>query len=613
MHYALKCCSQGLSNVVDITYQGRTAEKAQILVDFMVEISGTQTDVETWMLHVDGSSNANNGAAGILIEGPAGMEIEVAVRLSFPVTNNEAEYEALLLGLELALEAGAQILEVYTDSQLVAMQVEGIYETKERSMTDYLKRTKEWMQKFSKCTVRQIPRNENERADALSKLGATLVGIKDRKITVIVRERSAISEGKETNMVTSGCLWIEDIAAYLREGILPTDAGHARRIKFKAPRYALVGTQLYKRTVEGPLLKCLEDAQTRYVLQEIHEGNCGNHSGARSLAQKITRQGYFWPTLMRDCKEFVRRCEKCQKFASQIHTHAVPMIPVPITCPFDQWGIDIIGPFPPARAQKKFVIVAVEYFSKWVEAEAVAKITEGEAINFIWKNIICRFGIPRVLISDNGTQFQGRKIIAWLHELKIQQNFTAVGHPQSNGQTEVTNRTILQHLKARLSSKAEWSDELPGVLWAYRTTPRTSTGETPFSLVYGSEAVIPAEIGEESQRIANFDPGRNGEQRAFDLDLLEEKREAARIRMLHHKSLMLRGHNKNLKPRSLQVGDLVLRKVEVSKHVGKLDPNWEGPFKVVEIVGKGTYKLQDAQGKELPRPWNIQNLKRFYV
>ncbi|KAL2254676.1 UNVERIFIED_CONTAM: Retrovirus-related Pol polyprotein from transposon [Sesamum indicum] len=597
----------------DITYQARTAEKAQILVDFMVEISGTQKDVETWMLHVDGSSNANNGGAGILIEGPAGMEIEVAARLSFPVTNNEAEYEALLLGLELALEAGAQILEVYTDSQLVAMQVEGIYETKERSMTDYLKKAKEWMQKFSKCTVRQIPRNENERADALSKLGATLAGIKNRKITVIVKERSAISEGIETNMVTSRCLWIEDIAAYLREGILPTDAGHARRIKFKAPRFALVGTQLYKRTVEGPLLKCLEDAQARYVLREIHEGNCGNHSGARSLAQKVTRQGYFWPTLMKDCKEFVRRCEKCQKFASQIHTHAVPMIPVPITCPFDQWGIDIIGPFPPARAQKKFVIVAVEYFSKWVEAEAVSKITEGEAINFIWKNIICRFGIPRILISDNGTQFQGRKIIAWLHELKIQQNFTAVGHPQSNGQTEVTNRTILQHLKARLSSKAEWSDELPGVLWAYRTTPRTSTGETPFSLVYGSEAVIPAEIGEESQRITDFDPGRNGEQRAFDLDILEEKREAARIRMLHHKSLMLRGHDKNLKPRSLQVGDLVLRKVEVSRHVGKLDPNWEGPFKVVEIVGKGTYKLQDAQGKELPRPWNIQNLKRFYV
>ncbi|KAL2227023.1 UNVERIFIED_CONTAM: Retrovirus-related Pol polyprotein from transposon [Sesamum indicum] len=444
----------------------------------------------TWM--------ASIGGAGILIEGPGGIEIEVAVRLSFPTTNNEAEYEALLLGLELALEAGAQVLEVYTDSQLVAMQIEGAYETKEKSMTEYVKKSKEWMQKFSKCNIQQVPRNKNERAGALSKLRATLAGIKDRKITVMIRELSAISEGMTANVVTSKCPWIEDITAYLKEGVLPADLGHARRIKFKAPRFALVGTQLYKRTVEGPLLKCLDDSQARYVLREIHEGSCGNHSGARSLAQKVTRQRYFWPTLMKDCEDFVRRCEKCQKFASQIHTHVVPMTPVSITCPFDQWGIDIMGHFPPARAQKKFAIVAVEYFSKWVEAEAVSKITEREAINFIWKNIVCRFGIPRVLISDNGTQFQGRKITSWLQELKIHQNFTAVGHPQSNGQTEVTNRTILQHLKARLSSKKEWSDELPGVLWAYRTTPRTSTGETPFSLVYGSEAVIPAEIGEES-------------------------------------------------------------------------------------------------------------------
>ncbi|KAL2251354.1 UNVERIFIED_CONTAM: Retrovirus-related Pol polyprotein from transposon opus [Sesamum indicum] len=543
----------------DITYLSRTAEKAQILANFVIEISGAPEDPGTWMLHVDGSFNSSNGGAGILIEGPGGIEIESLF-----------DYLSLLQIMKPTLEAGAQVLEVYTDSQLVAMQIEGAYETKEKSMTEYWKRSKEWMQKFSKCTIQQIPRSENERADALSKLGATLAGIKDRKITVMIKERSAISEGMETNVVTSKCPWIEDITAYLKEGVLPANLGHARRIKFKAPRFALVGTQLYKRTIEGPLLKCLDDPQARYVLREIHEGSCGNHSGARLLAQK-------------DCKDFVRRCEKCQKFASQIHTHAVPMTPVSVTCPFDQWGIDILGPFPPAQAQKKFVIVAVE------------------------------FGIPRVLISDNGTQFQGRKIAAWLQELKIQQNFTAVGHPQSNGQTEVTNRTILQHLKARLSSKKEWSDELPGVLWAYRTTPRTSTGETPFSLIYGSEAVIPAEIGEESQRIVSFDPERNGGQRAFDLDIVEEKRDAARVRMLHHKSLMLRGHSKNLKPRSLQVGDLVLRKVEVSKHVGKLDPNWEGPFKVIEIIGKGTYKLQDTQGNEVTRPWNIQNLKRFYL
>ncbi|KAL0415847.1 UNVERIFIED_CONTAM: Gag-Pol polyprotein [Sesamum latifolium] len=134
-------------------------------------------------------------------------------------------------------------------------------------------------------------------------------------------------------------------------------------------------------------------------------------------------------------------------------------------------GIDILGPFPQAIAQKKFIVVAVEYFTKWVEAEALAKITEKEMINFIWKNIICRYGVPRVLVSDNGTQFQGKTIMAWCKELKIQQNFTAIGNPQANGQTEVTNRTILQHLKTRLEGvKGSWVEELLGVLWAYRMT-----------------------------------------------------------------------------------------------------------------------------------------------
>ncbi|KAL2226629.1 UNVERIFIED_CONTAM: Gag-Pol polyprotein [Sesamum indicum] len=182
------------------------------------------------------------------------------------------------------------------------------------------------------------------------------------------------------------------------------------------------------------------------------------------------RQGYFWPTLVKDSKDLVRKCESCQKYAFLIHQPAIPMEPIKIACPFDQWGIDIVGPFPPAQAQKKFIIVAVEYFSKWVKAEAVAKISEKEVINFIWKNIICRFGIPRILISDNGTQFQGRKITEWCKELKIAQHFTAVANPQANGEIEVTNRTILQHLKTRLENKGSWVDELSGVLWAYRTT-----------------------------------------------------------------------------------------------------------------------------------------------
>ncbi|KAL2250095.1 UNVERIFIED_CONTAM: Ribonuclease HI [Sesamum indicum] len=151
-----------------------------------MELSGDLKEPEAvkqpyskWMLHVDGSSNANNGGAGILIQGPRGIEIDVAARLSFPVTNNEAEYEALVLGLELAYEADARDLEVFTDSQLIALQIEGTYETRERIMTQYKEIVQKLMGKFEKCSISQVPRAENDKADALSKFGAAMDGIRD--------------------------------------------------------------------------------------------------------------------------------------------------------------------------------------------------------------------------------------------------------------------------------------------------------------------------------------------------------------------------------------------------------------------------------------------------
>ncbi|KAL2232807.1 UNVERIFIED_CONTAM: Ribonuclease HI [Sesamum indicum] len=349
----------------DIDYQPRTAQKAQVLADFVIKLSNDPELPHTaeghdskWMLHVDGSSNTNNGGAGILIQEPKEVEIEVAACLSFPVTNNEVEYEALILGLELAHEAGARDLEVFMDSQLIALQIEGTYETREKTITSYREIVKRLMSKFDKCSILLVPRAENDKADALSKFRAAMSGIKDRKITALVRERSAISNKGEVQVVSEAGSWKEEIIKYLEDGTLPYDPVAAKR--------------LYKRTVDGPLLKCLDEERADYVMREIHEGSCGNHSGARSLAQKIIRQGYFWPTMVRDIKDLP----------------ATTIEPIKIACPFDKLGIDIVGPFPIAQAQKKFIIVVVEYFSKWVEAEAVAKISEREVINFIWKNII---------------------------------------------------------------------------------------------------------------------------------------------------------------------------------------------------------------------------------
>ncbi|KAL0434724.1 UNVERIFIED_CONTAM: hypothetical protein Sradi_0180300 [Sesamum radiatum] len=188
--------------------------------------------------------------------------------------------------------------------------------------------------------------------------------------------------------------------------------------------------------------------------------------------------------------------------------------------------MDIVGPFPVASGQRKFLLVAIDYFTKWVEAEPLARITEGGIMKFIWKNIVCRFGIPREIISENGRQFQGRRIQEWCQGLRIKQRFTTVAHPQSNGQVEVTNLILVQGIKMRLERVGEkWTEELTSVLWAYRTTPRGSIGESSFSLVYGNEDIIPAELGTPSHRIMNFSKECNRDLLKENLDLIKELRE----------------------------------------------------------------------------------------
>ena len=140
-----------------------------------------------------------------------------------------------------------------------------------------------------------------------------------------------------------------------------------------------------------------------------------------------------------------------------------------------------MGPFPTALRQLKFLVNGIDYFTKWVEAKLLATITEKSIRTFVWRNIICRYGIPRVLISDNGKQFDNSTFRDFYSKLGIKNHYSSPTHPKANGQVEVTNRTLLKIIKTRLEgAKGIWPDKLPSVLWAYRTTARTPTRETLF-------------------------------------------------------------------------------------------------------------------------------------
>ena len=227
--------------------------------------------------------------------------------------------------------------------------------------------------------------------------------------------------------------------------------------------------------------------------------------------------------------------------------------------PFAQWGIDIMGPLPQGKRQMKFLLIAIDYFTKWVEAEALATITETKVQNFVWKNIVCRFGIPRTIISDNGRQFDSQAFRSFCSNLGIRNKYSSPGHPQANRQTEVTNRTLLRLIKSRLvGAKGAWPEELPNVLWAYITMARTPMGETPFNLTYGTEAVIPVEVGLISLRREFFDEQDNDDQLKKNLDLVDEVRDQATQRMAKYKQKIAEYYNRRVKLKKFNIGDLVL-------------------------------------------------------
>ncbi|XP_030933169.1 uncharacterized protein LOC115959011 [Quercus lobata] len=256
--------------------------------------------------------------------------------------------------------------------------------------------------------------------------------------------------------------WMSPILSFLREGRLPPSLEEAKKIQKRAARFTVLNDELYKRGISQPYLRCIEEEEARYVMEEVHRGICRDHMGSKSLVRKIMRAGYFWPTMQQDVADFVKMCDSCQ-----------------------------------------------------------------------------RFGIPRMIISDIGRQFDSNGFRSFCSSLGIKNKYSSPGHPQANGQTEVTNQTLLRIIKSRLvGAKGAWLEELPSVLWAYRTMTRTPTGETPFNLTYGRETVIPVEVGLTSLRREFFDEQNNDDQLKQNLDCLDEVRDQASQRMAKYQQKM---------------------------------------------------------------------------
>ena len=411
--------------------------------------------------------------------------------------------------------------------------------------------------------------------------------------------------------------WRQTYIDFIKEKKLPEDKAEATRVVRRSKNYVLVGDKLYKRAASlGVLLKCVPTDKEKEILDKIHSGCYGNHAASRTLVCKAFRTGFYWPTALKDAEELIRTCKNCQMFARQSHVPAHNLICIPPAWPFSCWGLDQVGPLKKAKGGFEYIFVAIDKFTKWIEYKPLVKYSAEKAVEFI-QDIMHRFGMPNRIITDLGSPFTAREFQYWARDCGIEIDFASVAHPQANGQVERANGLILQGLKPRLYEDlkdygGKWIDELPKVVWGLRTQISRATGYSPFFLVYGSEAVLPADLIWLSPRIEQYEEGEAEETRRLEIDSIEEIRDSAIIQNARYQQGLRRHYDKSTQPRSLKPGDSVLRLIQKKDGRHKLLSPWEGPFIVKTTIVPGTYELMTPDEIPVKNTWHISQLKRFY-
>ncbi|KAA3487092.1 RNA-directed DNA polymerase (Reverse transcriptase) [Gossypium australe] len=547
---------QILLSEFDIVYVNQKAVKGSTIADFLASraledyepldfdfpnedlmyVADTEegaSEDHPWKLNFDGASNAVGKGIGAVLMSRKGDHYPFTCKLDFDCTNNMAEYEACIMGLRAAIERKIRVLEVYRDSALVIYQLKGEWETRDPKLVIYKRLAQELIREFDDITFNYLPRDEM--ADALATLAS------------MVR----INESEDMKPIQMS---IHQDPAHCYNN----DKKTLRRL---ACDYVLDGEVLYKKRKDQVLLRCVDAAEAKLVLEEVHEGVCGTHANGFTMARQIMRFGYYWSTMEGDF---------------------------------------------------------IDYFTKWVEAASYANVTKSAVSRFLKKEIICRYGMPERIISDNALNLNNSTIAGVCSQFNIKHHNSSPYRPKMNGTVEAANKNIKKIMGKMTETYRDWHEKLPFALYAYRTSVRTSTGATPFSLVYGMEAVLPIEVEIPSLRVLSevkLDEAKWIQARYDQLNLIEEKR----LRAIHHDQMyqrrMMQAYDKKVRPREFHEGDLVLKKIlPIQKdYRGKWMLNWEGPYVVQKAFSGGVLILTEIDGKSLPNPVNSDLVKKYFA
>ncbi|XP_048615557.1 uncharacterized protein LOC106420654 [Brassica napus] len=458
--------------------------------------------------------------------------------------------------------------------------------------------------------IKDKPGVENGVADHLSRLRVECgipidEGLPEEQIMAIEAMVTACETGRkieEMKAIDETGPWYADLVNYLACGREPLNlTGYARKKFFKDVKryywdepylYTLCKDQIYRRVVA--------QEEVEGILTHCHGSAYGGHFATFKTVSKVLQAGFWWPHMFKDTQEFVSRCDPCQRRGNITKRNEMPQNPILEVEVFDVWGIDFMGPFPSSYGNE-YILVAVDYVSKWVEAIA-SPTNDAKVVLKMFKSIIFpRFGVPRVVISDGGTHFINKLFENLLKKNGVKHKVATAYHPQTSGQVEISNREIKSILEKTVgTTRKDWSTKLDDALWAYRTAFKTPLGTTPFNLVYGKACHLPVELEYKALwavKMLNFDIKSAKEKRLFQLHELDEIRLDAFENSRIYKEKTKAFHDKKILKREFNIGDQVLLfNSRLKLFPGKLKSRWSGPFKIKEVRPYGAIVLWNKTG-----------------
>uniref|UniRef100_A0A2N9G1I9 RNA-directed DNA polymerase n=1 Tax=Fagus sylvatica TaxID=28930 RepID=A0A2N9G1I9_FAGSY len=623
----------------EIIAETPTAIKSQAIADLLAQFPGEDNSFITdevpgeinevflagladsvWTLRFDGSSTATSAGAGIVLYKDDGEAVTKSFKFDFPCSNNAAEYEAYLAGLAIAYEMGIKHLRVIGDSNLVVCQARGEFSLKEPSLAPYRALAQKFEARFSTFEIKHAQRNENRYADALATLGSQIAFEGEEMDITICKKAKPITESlrKEFEELSQDQ---EDWRAPIKAKLMsPADTADLREIK----DYTLISGDLYRRLPGGdtfwpsmsaeaaeiqsqcptcqfhysneevcatfvsndwrtPFLEYLlerilpsnpKDAYRlkRLALRKLMRENVGSIKERKGSTNACSHLVIIGLRMKKDAADFVKTCHTCQVQANLIHTHPTSLQNMATPWPFHTWGLDLIGPINPASGGYIWILVATEYFTKWVEAIPLRKATGAAVAKFHSRVHNHSFWHSHTSSSsDNGTPFINKDVREVLEHYRVK------------------HRQFYTLLSLKVMGKLKPQTEY--VLWAYRSSPKTATGFTPFSLVYGTDTISPTELVVPSPRVMQ------GSELEVDANMCAEA-------------------PKPFESGIFAEGQMVLKAAEFVRRnlpsPSKFSPNWDGPYIIREAHGSGYYRLSKSDGTTLADPINGKWLKHYY-